>query len=228
MSAFVHHLSRASSSTETLVNSEIDDTLNSSDSEAENTRYRFQNNVENSDDDNDGDDSDDDDGDGDDDVYQWNWKNCNSINERKFPFLGQTGNQKSVTDILHSFLLYFDKEVIGKIVMETNKYAEQTIQSNSILSRTMKNWKPVDEAEIYVLLGIYMLMGIVQKPSIRSYYCKDPFIETPIFSKIMKKERYDLICKFLHFVDNNTKKTFQGPAKLFKIYDFFRTYKRTL
>lgn len=156
---------------------------------------------------------------------EWNWKKCDCISERKFPFLSQAGNQKTIRNILDSFLIFFDEDVVGKIVTETNRYAEQTMQSCSISSRIMRNWKSVDDAEIYVTLGVFMLMGIVRKPSIRSYYSKEAFIETPIFSRIMKKERYDLISRFLHFVDNSTEETFQGPKKLFKIYDFLELLK---
>jgi hypothetical protein len=38
------------------------------------------------------------------------------------------------------------------IVEEANRYAEQS---------TARAWKPVTDREIYVVLGLFMLMGIV-------------------------------------------------------------------
>jgi hypothetical protein len=33
-----------------------------------------------------------------------------------------------------------------------------------------RTWKPVTEAEIYVVLGLNMHMGIIQKPTLVSYF----------------------------------------------------------
>ena len=35
---------------------------------------------------------------------------------------------------------------------------------------------------------------------------------------MISRERFELICKFLHFIDNESLPTYQGPPKLFKIY----------
>ena len=35
---------------------------------------------------------------------------------------------------------------------------------------------------------------------------------------MIRRKRFELICKFLHFIDNESLPTFQGPPKLFKIY----------
>jgi hypothetical protein len=77
---------------------------------------------------------------------------------------------------------------------------------------------PVDKNEIYVYLGLIMLIGIVQKPSIKAYFSKNPILDTPIFSQTMSQDRFELASKFMHFVDNTTQYTFSGPKKLFKIY----------
>ena len=68
--------------------------------------------------------------------------------------------------------------------------------------------------EIYVFMGLLMLMGIVQKPTLKSYFSKDGFLETPIFFQVMSRDRFELIMGFLHFVDNTTKDRYTGPKKL--------------
>uniref|UniRef100_A0A8C5PTB7 PiggyBac transposable element-derived protein domain-containing protein n=1 Tax=Leptobrachium leishanense TaxID=445787 RepID=A0A8C5PTB7_9ANUR len=45
-------------------------------------------------------------------------------------------------------------------------------------------------------------MGIVKKPSIRSYWHKNPILATPLFPRVMKRERYENLMRFLHFNDN--------------------------
>ena len=46
-------------------------------------------------------------------------------------------------------------------------------------------------------------MGIVHKPSIPMYWSTDALYNTPIFSRCMKRTRFQLILKFLHFNNND-------------------------
>ena len=74
--------------------------------------------------------------------------------------------------VLKCLKCFFDDELIELIVRETNTYAAQKIQARSfipLLSR-IQDWKPVTKDEIYVVLALFMLMGIIQKPTLRSYY----------------------------------------------------------
>jgi hypothetical protein len=41
-----------------------------------------------------------------------------------------------------------------------------------------------------------MLMGIVQKPTLRSYFTTKRIISTPGFGDIITRDRLELICKF--------------------------------
>ena len=60
-------------------------------------------------------------------------------------------------------------------------------------------------------------MGIVQKPAARSYFSKRRVISTPEFADVISRERVELICKFLHFIDNESLPAYQGPPVLLKI-----------
>jgi len=64
-------------------------------------------------------------------------------------------------------------------------------------------------------LGLLLLMDIVQKPTARSYFSKRRVISTP---DVISRERFELICKFWHFIDIESLPTNQGPPILFKIY----------
>ena len=80
------------------------------------------------------------------------------------------------------------------------------------------SWTPVTESEIYAVLCLFLLMGIVQKPTVRSFFWKRRVISTPGFADIISRERFELIYKFLHFIDSESLPTCQGPPRLFKIY----------
>lgn len=64
--------------------------------------------------------------------------------------------------------------------------------------------------EIYVFLGLIMLISIVQKVTVKYYFSRDAFVETPIFPQAMTHNRFELIMKFLCFIDNNTLDTYTG------------------
>ena len=153
---------------------------------------------------------------------QWVWRELRTLyHGRKIPFSGQSGPQKHFDSVLDSFLLFFDEDIINTIVTETNRYAEQYIESCTLKPRSrVRNWEPVTGDEIYVVLGLLMLMGIIQKPTLKSYFSRDAFLESPIFPQTMKQDQFELIMKFIHFVDNTTADSYTGPSKLFKIHNF--------
>jgi hypothetical protein len=68
--------------------------------------------------------------------------------------------------------MIFTQEFVEMIVHGTNIYAEQCIvwKGRAIPLRSrIRDWKPVTVEEIYVVLELLMLMGIVQKPTLSIY-----------------------------------------------------------
>ena len=51
-------------------------------------------------------------------------------------------------------------------------------------------------------LAMIVLMGIIHKPRISMYWTKDGMVSTPVFSQLMRRDRFLFILRFLHFVDN--------------------------
>ena len=153
---------------------------------------------------------------------QFVWEDMENYRGQREHFTGSVGAQgpaKDVTEIVDVFELFFDKELIETIVTETNRYAEQFLRGREPSVRShSKAWKPMTEGEIYVVLGLFMLMGIVQKPTLRSYFTTKRLISTPGFRDIITRDRLELICKYLHSANNENISTFVGPKKLFKIY----------
>ena len=105
-------------------------------------------------------------------------------------FLGQQGPSSACcpTDVespLDYFLLMFDREVFGKVVVETNRYADQYLRANppkAASTSKMLQWKDVDEDDLRKFLGLIMLMGFTERHgSMQSYWTTDPYLAVPIF-----------------------------------------------
>jgi hypothetical protein len=73
--------------------------------------------------------------------------------------------------------------------------------------------------KMYVVLAPFMLMDIVQKATLRSYYSKNWLLFTLFFfSETLSVKRLEVIIEFMHFHNTSKQNEFQGPLKLFKIY----------
>jgi len=150
------------------------------------------------------------------------WKTMDNYTGYREVFSCDFGPRNGVENVtLYNVLSCFLKKgIIQQIVRETNRYAEQhkNARGNLFSFRSLvRSWTPVTESEIYTVLGLFLLMGIVQKPTARSYFSKRRVISTPGFADVTSRERVELTCKFLHFIDNESLPTYQGPP-IFKIY----------
>jgi hypothetical protein len=151
----------------------------------------------------------------------WKWaKVNNNFSPNKIQFSGEQGPLHQVETTIDAFKLFFDLTLMTTIVNETNRYAKYFINSNSehLKPRSrVQNWKDVTVDELYVFFALQMLMGIVQKPTLKSYFSKNPLVETAIFSKTMALDRFELLNKFIHFSNNADLETYDGNKKLFKL-----------
>jgi len=69
---------------------------------------------------------------------------------------------------------------VQKSVTETNCYAEQLKNSRGNIfckQSRINEWQPVTATEIYVVLAFFMLMGIVQKPSLRLHFSLNRLVD---------------------------------------------------
>ena len=82
-------------------------------------------------------------------------------------------------------------------------------------TRTLFNlWEPVTEDDIWVYFALLVLMGIVNKPTYAMFWCKDYIFSTPIFSRIMRLDKFERIRKMLHFTDPLSEDPANSLAKL--------------
>ncbi|KAJ1092961.1 hypothetical protein NDU88_006071 [Pleurodeles waltl] len=103
------------------------------------------------------------------------------------------------------FELFMDDIFLEEIVEQTNLYAEQFLRDNAARLRPhsrASRWIPTNLEELKMFLGLTFLMGLIRKPSLSSYWSTSPLMATAIFPAIMIRNRYELLLRMLHFVDN--------------------------
>ena len=57
-------------------------------------------------------------------------------------------------------------------------------------------------------------MEIVNKPNFAMYWCKDHIFSTPIFSRIIRRDKFECILKMLHFTEPLPKDPVDSLARL--------------
>ena len=85
------------------------------------------------------------------------------------------------------FKMFFTDDLVELTVRETNAHAGERERerkkrsANNIPSRSrMRDRKPVTTDEMYVMLALFMLMEIIQKPTLGSYFQKNCILAAPV------------------------------------------------
>ena len=91
--------------------------------------------------------------------------------------------------------------LLKQIDLPTSSFLENPDKAaNSYL----RNCTDLTVNELQMFIGLVILMGIVHKPNINSYWSRDELYNTPIISKVMPQDRFKVILRFLHFSDSAT------------------------
>ena len=156
------------------------------------------------------------------------WKRVTASNPFQptiHPFSGQSGVTVDTSGFreVEYYRLFVTDEIFLYMVDQTNLYAAQYIESHPELEEKPRSrvhdWQDVTVNEMKKFLGITLLMGLIKKPSIQLFWSKDPLWHTPIFKRAMRRDRYIIILKFLHFADNGDAPDRVDPNRdrLFKV-----------
>ena len=123
-------------------------------------------------------------------------------------------NIESLKSSKDFFDLLITDQVWQLLVIQTNLYAEQ---KRGEAEKSV--WYPVSVEEMKGWIAIYLNMGIINKPSISSYWSVDPVLSTPFFGTIMSRTRFIQILRYFHFADNSLAPRPDSPNynKLYKI-----------
>ena len=107
---------------------------------------------------------------------------------------------------------------------QTNLYAERpNLRPHSLV----KEWKPTGRAEMLTFLTMLILHGIIHKPRISIYWAKDTLVSAPIFGQLIRRDRFLLILRSLHFTDNrNFNPTDPERDRLYKIREVSEMIKK--
>lgn len=95
---------------------------------------------------------------------------------------------------------------------QTNNYARTFLQSQKNISphsRVLK-WTDVTVTELKGFIACLLNMGIKRQPTISSYWSVSPSLNNPWFRSMFSRNRFQLILKFFHLVDN---KNLAGPGQ---------------
>ena len=135
-------------------------------------------------------------------------------------FTGNSGCQINCEGFraINFFRLFFTTELVNLMVIETNRYAQQYFDANPNLPPHSRSrlWVPVSHREMEKFIGLCLLMGIVKKPQVNSYWSIHPLIRTPSFGFTMSRDRFLLILKFFHLT-NNAIGPNPGVNRLYKV-----------
>ena len=125
------------------------------------------------------------------------WTDVSGTTLKSFPYTGKP----AVTFLgeptpMGCYNAIVDQEVVDLIVIETNRFGEQTLGH--------QKWKTTTDDEITKFLGIICYMGLVKYPKISDYWSKKKIYKNAVVPKIMARNRFQQLLRFIHFADNET------------------------
>lgn len=108
------------------------------------------------------------------------------------------------------------------IVYETNRYAWEHIAARTEFEggiprkSRLHQWMETSTSELYRLIAIMSLMGMCVRGRIDEYWTSG-IIAMPEFRKLMHRDRFISLMRFLHFTNNNEVNTHGPERKIAKI-----------
>jgi len=115
-----------------------------------------------------------------------------------------------------SVLMLFIREIISLLVVETNRYYHDCLDSTDEQHHPQRD---VTEAEMFVFLALTLQMGHTIQGRLEDYWTKLEQLCCAFYRKTMARSRFYHILRFLHFTDNN--RTVDSYDRLWKIRDLF-------
>lgn len=142
------------------------------------------------------------------------WEGINEVDPEQilhaFDFQELPGSKhvpENLTKPVDFFNLFFTEVLLRLFVTETNRYANQTITAKRDASSPnsfLRKWVPVTLLEIKMFIATVMNMGLIRKPSIKSYWSTSRSQSTPWFGQVFTRARFEQLLSFFHIVNNET------------------------
>lgn len=140
------------------------------------------------------------------------------------PFSGTNAGYQSTLTAEHRevdfFKEIFDSALVDSIVLQTNNYQEYVGDNLFRCGEfsAINKWKNVSPGELYLFFATWLLVGIHGLNKMKDCWSTGDILHVPIFSKIMARDRFFVILKFLHFSPNEQQ---QKDDRMFKIRPVF-------
>ncbi|KFM73727.1 PiggyBac transposable element-derived protein 4, partial [Stegodyphus mimosarum] len=128
-------------------------------------------------------------------------------NLKPFNFIGMPNvNTVNAIKEIDFFLQFFYDNLINSIVRETKNFTENHLGDNPSSSKSVK-FSDVTPKQMKAFFGLVILMGIIKKPNTKIYISTNEMLATPFFNKVISRDVFLNVLKFLHFTsDTNAKK----------------------
>jgi hypothetical protein len=121
-------------------------------------------------------------------------------------FLDNTGltftpvGPTSISEVVNCFL---GNNFLEILVEQSNFYHAQNADKNKNSSKSLA-WNDVSITDMKKFLAIMILMGHVKKGKTRDYWNTNKLIETPVYCKLVNRNRFEQIWNFWHYTDSST------------------------
>ena len=127
-----------------------------------------------------------------------------------------TTSEDNTINPIDCYRHFITDEIVSFMVHETNRYAEQHLQTKELSKRSQTlQWKPTTNEEMLQFLGVVIQMGLVQMPKVDYYWSKSKLYGSAVIQNTMSRDRFELLLKFYHFSNNEKKHADQD--RLFKL-----------
>lgn len=152
-----------------------------------------------------------------------------AISQRFVPFTHPSGfvREHIGSDIAveTSYQLFVPDELFEEIAEQTNLYAAQKIEAR--YTQRLAKWTETSKSEIKRLFGLVLWMGLVKLPALHHYWSNDPAYLQTFPKAVMPRNRFELLLRMLHFVDNEKHNGSNRLNKIQPIIDILETnYKK--
>ena len=102
-------------------------------------------------------------------------------------------------DILEYFELFFTPSLVENIVAETNRYAKEKLQNQTLRARSIwRTWREVTVSEFKAYLGIILQMAMQDRGDIKDFFSTEWIDYTPFYRDVFSRERFLQIHWMLH------------------------------
>lgn len=114
---------------------------------------------------------------------------------------------------LESLQVLLTDAIVDHIVDMVNQYACLQVQIHTPAQKRSRygSWVDVTPGEFYKVLALLITMGLNKKPTIKDYWSTDFVMQSPFFSSVMPRDRFEVI---YHSMMHAGKVESQGKSKI--------------